>query len=479
MADASQTSLTKFQPLGSYAGLDTGPNWIANTLSAESSAVDGTLQRLRSSRLGSPFTFRIVPPDILLDALLGRGQAQTSGAFDGPLRLAFEDAQRNLDTVLADPTSSPAEIEEARQALLGTRPPITGDQNIEIIDTALRASNNFSKVTERRRQFRQSNFFASGPTRGATLSRLDKMIAANGIQFDPLAVEQSQANQAAVSDLIQALDVIVQVNRIAVTPALTLLVNPQNLTITYAKKQVYQDRNRYNYVFQSWGEEQVRMSVSGRSAGFVAGSRGTARQASTAHGVVPFETVGVSGYQYASKWSSAAWQNLMGLFTFYRNNGYIYDTAGRPRSEAHLFIGHVEITYDQFVYLGQFENFQYSYDEGRQHGAVDFSFEFTVSFMFDRSQSGAVRPYVSPPMPSPSSVQRGQVPFVPNQEANAMRTINPFVSSAVDPFAPSAAPSTAVLDPLVDPRTFNGPTAVPSPGSQAVNPFAPTTLNPF
>jgi hypothetical protein len=379
---------------------------------------------------------------MLLDALLGGNNADTRDAFDPLLRQAFDNASNALDAALA--LGDPVAIEEARQNLIGTRAPPNNSQDIDIIESALRANNNFSNIESQHASFRQSNFFANGPTRGATLTRLDDMVATNGIRFNPATVGQSEANQAAVSDLTQALDVIVQLNRVLDTPPLTLLVNPETLSINYSKKQTYSDRNRFNYVFQSWGEEQVRLSVAGKSAGFVVGSGSLIDFEAVELGGK--ETASVSGYQYASKWDSAAWQNLMGLFSFYRNNGYIYDTAGRPRSEAHLFVGNIQITYDQWAYLGQFENFQYSYTEDKQHGAVEFSFEFVASFVYDRSQGGPVLP-ITGPTPSPSAATRGGTAFLPNPQAKATRA--PWPTPDTQPT--TVQPSTAILDPLVDP----------------------------
>lgn len=423
---------TRFYPLGAYQGLATGTSWTREVRSSQSDAVDGTKRSLRDARLGSPFMFRVVPPPILLDALLGNGQAHTGDPYDPLLRRVFAEAEITYVETLAAfeaGNASAADVEAARQGLAGGRAP-AGNQDLNIIESAMRANANFGTVVDQRNQFKQSNFFATGPTRGATLTRLERLIAANGIEFDPRRTGSTEANQAAVADLTQALDVLLQLNRVLVTPPLTLLVNPNQLQVTYAKKQAFSDRNRYGWIFQSWGEEQVRLSVSGRSAGFVAGSRG---------GVENGQSATVSGYQYTSKWDSAAWQNHLGLFTFYRNNGYMWNMYESPRSEASSFIGSIEIEYDQWVYSGHFESFQYSYDENKQHGAVEFSFEFVVSFMFDRSQDGPVLA-MTPPTPSPSSPLRGGTPFMPNRQAAATRSIQQEIEA-----------SSAILNPLIDP----------------------------
>lgn len=443
MADRpNRREASPWRSLGTSGALQTGPNWARTGVRSKSFAIDGTKQNLRDPSLGSPFTFRVAPPDTLLDALLGRGEADTQGIFDPILREQFLAAEREFEFVRNDPNSTEEEINEAAQALLGGRAPAPG-QNIGIIDAAIQSTNNYGAQVRRRQEFRQSNFFATGPERGVTLRTLQNYVAANGIQFDPAKAPQTEANQAAVSDLSQALDVIVQLNPMAVTPSLTLLVNPENMNITYSKKQVYQDRSRFNYIFQSWGEEQVRLSVSGKSAGFVVGSQGDSVPGQVIgepeDNLDPKFTGSTSGYQYASKLDSAAWHNLMGLFSFYRNNGYIYDNSQVPRSEAHLFIGHIEISYDQFVYLGQFENFQYQYVETKQHGAIEFSFDFVVSFMFDNAQGGPVRP-IQAPTPSPSAATRRGTPFIPQRQSTTERETSP----------PEGG-HTAILDPIVSP----------------------------
>ena len=313
----------------------------------------------------------------------------------------------------------------------------------------MRSSSNFDRVLERRRNYRESKFFPSSQVQGDGLTYYEDLVARNGERFDPSRAQQSTANQPAFSDLQQAVSAINQLNRALLTPALTLMVNPETLTITYGKKQVYTDRNRFNYIFQSWGEEQPRLSITGKSAGFVVGSRDGRISDFGSTGFGTQETASVSGYQYASKWDSAAWQNLMTLFAFYRNNGYIYDTAGRPKSEAHLFIGNVEISYDQWVYIGNFENFQYSYEETKQHGAVEFSFEFVVSFMYDRGQQqSVVRPWpgvtpspgtlppttpAPPPLPGARTTREQETP-------NLAGGSTALLSDGIDPFAPRTGP---------------------------------------
>ena len=437
-----------------YEGLRSGPGWANQYQTQQSIPIDGTQARLRDPEKGSPFTISVVPPDILLQAIQGTGAARTSdGLFDPKLQKLFKEADKNFNAVLtqvrgegvAEPFSDPRVI-EAREAYLGTRAPPTSSQNIGIMEASLRSTNRFSEISKRQKAFRGSNLFAVGPRRDSTLSNIEEMIGLNGVRFNPQRVSQTAANQVAISDLDQALSVLVQLNRIVATPPLTLLVNPEEMSINYSKKQTYQDRSRFNYIFQSWGEEQPRMSFSGKSGGFVAGSDGRVTDFGSV-GLGGIETSTVSGYQWASKRESAAWQNLMNLFTIYRNNAVIYNEL--DRSEAHLFVGNVQIQYDQWVYLGQFENFNYSYSETKQQGAIDFSFDFVVSFMFDLHQGGGQKPVKPIPSvtPSPSDpkwvgggVTVNFVDTLPSQQPNTTRGL---------PTEEVGSTGTAILNPIV------------------------------
>ena len=48
------------------------------------------------------------------------------------------------------------------------------------------------------------------------------------------------------------------------------------------------------------------------------------------------------------------------------------------------------IFYDQKVYLGSFENFSFSYEEGQQVGGITYNFNFLVSREFDLQTPGPI-----------------------------------------------------------------------------------------
>lgn len=194
--------------------------------------------------------------------------------------------------------------------------------------------------------------------------------------------------QSILADAYTAADIRVQRDLMSRMPSLTLLVNPTEMTRTFDRIASYQSRTRSGYVYQVWGEQLVKVTFSGSTGGFVAGSnRGY-------QGQVERDTGSPSGYQWGSRKDSAAWQNFAALVQFYRNNGYVYDVLGR--SEAHLMIGAIRIEYDDLVYEGHIENMNFSFDEGSPH-RVTFDMEFTASHIYDVSPaSGNVAPMAQP-----------------------------------------------------------------------------------
>ena len=219
---------------------------------------------------------------------------------------------------------------------------------------------------------------------------LAAQVVANGRQ---LQLSSTTRTVLTLSDGLTALDLVAQDTLLREAEPLTLLVNPSEFSISYTAIQSYTARGRNGLIFQRWGEQQPQITFSGSTGAFIAG----ASQARDG------ETNAVSGMQFASKRDSAAWQNFMALYHFYRNNGYVYDTFGG--SEAHLAVGAVKITYDQVTYEGHIDAFDYTYDETAPH-RVTWNITFTCSYITDRAASSfAVLPQTAPTQ-SPSQVRR-------------------------------------------------------------------------
>jgi len=206
--------------------------------------------------------------------------------------------------------------------------------------------------------------------------------------------------RSVLTDLTTVADIRYQVEAMMQTPPLTLLINPESMAIAYVSTQQFSNRSRSGFIFERWGEAQPTISFSGTTGAWAAGQN-PAR-------VFPGmdETVSPTGVQFATKRDSAAFQNFISLYQFYRNNGYIYDTV--TGTEAHLYIGAVAIDYDQWTYVGHIDNFEYSYDEQNPHN-LKWSMNFTVGRMYDHAESPIVILPETSPTPAPGSLSLSEM----------------------------------------------------------------------
>jgi hypothetical protein len=230
------------------------------------------------------------------------------------------------------------------------------------------ATNNYEATRANLAQSRLSNLNTNVGTLGSFIVQNshagpDRNKSSQNIPVDQSGSQLGRLGEPAIADMQVALDIAWQLMGGLNTPPLVLLINPQSLSIAYSKIQQFSDRSRYGYIFQAWGEEQVKLTISAKCGGFVSGQR---------------------GYQFSSKRDSAAWQNWMNMYHFYRNNGYIYDTVGK--SFANHFVGALSIRYDSWIYYGHMESFSYSYDENLQMGGMDFNIDFVASSTVDLAQ---------------------------------------------------------------------------------------------
>lgn len=329
-----------------YASLVYGPDSEAFYETQEGIPVDGTKALHRDL---APFTISLIPPDVLL---------ASSEAVESIINLANSSSSSTggFDVIAAAATGDVDAIDSA--ASVGN----TLGQDSTVVDALAQVSLVNTETTVLRQ------------------------IVADG----QLLSERGDTAFSAIADAATAADIALQLQELLNAPPLTLLVNPTSMSINYTKLQNYSSRGRNGYIFEAWGEEQPKMSISGTTGGFVAGLASQAGVDNTGGS----DTSSVSGYQFSSRRDSAAWQNFMSLYTFYRNNGYIYDTIGG--SEAHLFIGAVVLTYDQVSYVGHFESLDFSFDEGMPN-RVEFSLEFVISRMYDSAEPpSAVAPLRAP-----------------------------------------------------------------------------------
>jgi hypothetical protein len=238
---------------------------------------------------------------------------------------------------------------------------------------------------------RDNNLSAQGTLAySGSVKTLAAQVVANGRQLQLSSATQTVPTFA---DGYTALDLVAQNTALQEAPPLTLLINPAEFSVAYTAIQSYAARGRDGLIFQRWGEQQPQVTFSGSTGAFIAG----------ASRLTDGQTNAVSGVQFAAKRNSAAWQNFMALYHFYRNNGYAYDTFGG--SEAHLAVGAVRIDYDQVTYEGHIDSFNYTYDETTPH-RVAWDITFTCSRITDNATSSVVVLPQTAPTQSPSQVRR-------------------------------------------------------------------------
>lgn len=166
------------------------------------------------------------------------------------------------------------------------------------------------------------------------------------------------------------------------TPPLRLLVNPTSFSVK-GEKIVHDAGWTRNggIVVEHWGNQQEKISASGKVAGFYA--------LDLSNAVGP-------GLTRAARNYSQGWQNFQSLLLFYKNNGGLYTRdATTNNSERNLsLVGSVYIYYDSILYIGSFDSLRISEVDTAPH-TMDYSFEFTVraAFLLDNpNPEGSTRP---------------------------------------------------------------------------------------
>ena len=341
----------EFEVASRYDGIVGGPRHEYTFETQDGIPIDGGNKLLREL---SPFRLRLVPPDALLIA--------ASRIENGV------DLQSTVGSGTGGTEAASIRLAQARAVNLINAAAQGADQNTLAGEVSTVLANVAAVNTE--------------------ASTLESFIASG--QF---AANQASDYFVTLSDAFTASDIALQLKRILAAPTLTLLVNPNNMTINFTNIQTYSARTRFGFIFERWGEEQPTISFSGVTGAFIAGSSNAPGTLSTLAQVTG-ESGTPTGVQWASKRDSAAFQNLMNLIQFFKSNGYIYDTVNA--TEAHLFVGAIAIDYDQWTYVGHIEAFNWGYASDKPHH-IEWSMEFTVDRMFDNAQSPAVvLPQTSP-----------------------------------------------------------------------------------
>lgn len=184
----------------------------------------------------------------------------------------------------------------------------------------------------------------------------------------------SEANKALIAaQLVQARMTQEAIAKMAATPPLAMLVNPNSFGVKGDKIANDGSWTRNGPIVEFWGDQQDKISGSGKVAGFFA------LDATNATG---------PGLTRMARNLSEGWANFQSLYLLYRNNGALYlpDFVSREDRLNLAMVGSVYIYYDNTIYIGSFDSFNVTENETSPF-TVEYSFEFTVraSFLLDRT----------------------------------------------------------------------------------------------
>ncbi len=175
------------------------------------------------------------------------------------------------------------------------------------------------------------------------------------------------------------------------TEPLTWMINPQSFSVAYSKIAQFSEATRKGFVYQAWGDDEPRISITGTIGGFYSADR---------------------GLHWMSRHDSVAWQHFMEILTRFRNGAAIYDRAGGSR--ALRAVGWQRIDYDGVAWIGHMESFDYSVEADKPHGGWPFTIEFVVSRQIGTDDIPTdLQPYSQMPLPQELNIQ-GSSPVGPS-----------------------------------------------------------------
>ena len=190
-----------------------------------------------------------------------------------------------------------------------------------------------------------------------------------------------------------ALSLAVQLKQLQSVPPLLLLINPSSMQVTYTKIANFQNRSRYGFIYEAWGEEMPKISFTFKIGAFTAGLSSITQKGSV-----------VSGVQRASRNDSASFQQLMNMLAMFQGGTYLQDTE--TNSRAFPMVGNLAIEYDQTVYVGHMESFSFSDEESKPNGGLDIQVEFVANRVYDVApQVGDVLPMQNPNNPQTNNTR--------------------------------------------------------------------------
>jgi len=183
-------------------------------------------------------------------------------------------------------------------------------------------------------------------------------------------------------------------------PTITLLINPENMVLTFGKK-VNPSFARSGYIVEEWGEHQDTIACSGKIGGYYIKNPTISAEAG------PINFNGLNRYD---RTKSESFKNLYYLLILYRNNGAIYQRTTKGPSilynkklikDTTTFakvakrvpyaieniknridrLGDLFMIYDNYIYQGAFDNFSIE-EVSSSPFNLSYNFTFTVQRRF-------------------------------------------------------------------------------------------------
>lgn len=355
-------------PAEYFRDLPTNSNFERDYETQNTVPIDGSKASLRAF---SPFVLRVLLPTVLGEAFSVLNVTRpppTDGVENTRTRVDYANAIRSLNQ-----SRDLSEETYLKQSALGTLIPGLSSTSTQDIERAISNS------------------------------------ALNQSVSQAIGTRNTNRIVPAISNDASALAALLQLRRLMDIPPLCLYINPSSLSVSYSKIAQFQERTRYGYIYQAWGEELTKVSFSCTIGAFTAG-----KQSST-------QTNIATGVQYASKRDSAAFQQLMAVLSMYQSSAYIQDTSANAtgrQSRANLLVGNTAIEYDQMVYVGHMDSFSYTEEDANEHGGFKFDIDFTAVKVYDVAQ-----PKMSiSPENSPSNFYNPSASSSPGEGSRLSRT---------------------------------------------------------
>lgn len=163
------------------------------------------------------------------------------------------------------------------------------------------------------------------------------------------------------------------VETIANTPPLRMMVNPQSFKVS-AEKVIASNWGRSGHIVEHWGEQQDKIEGSGKVAAFYS---------------MDANNAGGPGLTRTARHYSASYQNFLGLFLLYKNNGGVYfrdpTLPDGAKGNNLAVVGSVYLYFDNILYLGSFDSLTVN-ESDEAPFTLEYSFSFTVRawFLLDR-----------------------------------------------------------------------------------------------